>query len=100
MKKCLRCRKDAAEGYSFCEQCLKTVDVPLRESPYLNTQINLNTTKIRRVRATPVTVSAAKTEEKSNKGWKIATIILFLLCLLFAFGCAWFSRDLWLDYLR
>ena len=102
MKKCLRCRKDAVEGCSFCAQCLKTVALPVQESPYLNTQINLNAKKTRPVMKTAVPNSASKIEEKqrSNKGWITAVIILSLLCLTFAFGCAWFSRDLWLEYLR
>ena len=100
MKKCLRCRKEALEGYSFCEQCLQTVAQPLQESPYLNQNINLKARKERYIKQNSAPVSVAKPEKKTNKGWKIATVILFLLCLLFAFGCAWFSRDLWLNYLR
>ncbi len=100
--KCLRCRNDAAADSSFCERCLKRVSVPLAESPYLNTQINLKAKRESAPAQTTAATTAAKSEKakRSCKGLIAAVIILSLLCLVFAAGCAWFSRALWLPYLR
>ena len=67
---CLRCGKTAEA--SFCPDCLKTVSLPLVESPYLNTHINL----------------------------VAAIVMLSLLCAVLLCACLWLGGKeifLWLD---
>ena len=100
--KCLRCRNETTSNSSFCDECLKTVSVPLEPSPYLNTQINLSARKKRRAAQTASVSSAASPEDSAPnaKAWRATAIFLALLCILLAAACAWFSRDLWLGYLQ
>ena len=100
--KCLRCRKEAADGASFCEECLKKVSLPLQQSPYLNTQINLNARKVHRAAQAPAAPAPALSEGKkrSRKGLVSAVVILSILCLVLAAGCLYFSAELWLPYVR
>lgn len=96
---CLRCGREA--NASFCDECLKTVNIPLKESPYLNTQINLNAKKAHRL-AHAATQASAKAEKKqvSAKGWIIAVVLLSILCAALACLCLWFGRKeifKWLD---
>lgn len=100
--KCLRCRKDTGDNSSFCDECLKTVSVPLAPSPYLNTQINLSAIKKHRAMHASVTNSSAAADQSAHsiRALRITVFVLCLLCLALAAGCLWFSRDLWLAYLR
>lgn len=85
---CLRCgRKSDA---SFCEECLKLVNEPLPDTPYLNTRINLSAKKTVRP-----TVSAKVKEEKNpspGKGYIATIIVLAILCAALACACLWFGR--------
>ena len=93
---CLRCGKKAEA--SFCEDCLKVVSLPLNESPYLNTHINLNAKRSTR----PTLPSKTKDEKKSsaNGGYVLTIILLTILCAVLVCACLWFGRQeisLWLS---
>lgn len=82
---CLRCGREIADGASFCKSCEETVDQPLVESAYLNTQILL---PVRRAQpapaAQPKTVRRAerKPEEESKPRGRGAIAFLSVLCVL------------------
>jgi len=93
---CLRCGRKA--NSSFCDECLKLVSMPLPESPYLNTQINLKAKRAAR----PAAPTKAKEEKKAapRKGYIVAIVILSILCAVLACACLWFGRKeifLWLS---
>ncbi len=91
--KCLRCGKESAASASFCDECLKIVDTPLETSPYLNTQINLGARKAQR-RLTPAPeAKKAKDEVGSRTGLIVAVVLLSILCVALACGCAYFARE-------
>lgn len=81
---CLRCGREIPEKQTFCEECWKTVNQPLKQSPYLNTQIILPTRR-KSVKAAPVK-SGAKNEKKSEKAERrtnsALTMFLGALCIL------------------
>ncbi len=93
---CLRCGRKAKS--SFCDECLKLVSLPLPDSPYLNTHINLKAKRTAR----PAAPSKGKEEKKSvpGKSYIIATVVLSILCAALACACLWFGRkeiSLWLS---
>ncbi len=85
---CLRCGRKAKA--SFCDECLKLVSMPLPDSPYLNTQINLKAKKTAR----PAVAVKAKEEKKtsSRKGCIVAIVVLSVLCAVLLCACLWFGR--------
>lgn len=95
---CLRCRKSACEGSSFCESCLKTVAQELTPSPYLNTQINLKAKRIARPASPVLSLEKNEPAPSSHGGLVFAVVLLSVLCLALAAGCLWLSRELWLPY--
>ena len=87
--KCLRCSRSAKA--SFCEECLKTVSVPLVPSQYLNTQINLNAK--RTVRAAAASTNAKKENEpRQNRGLIVSLVLISVLCCALAACCLYLAR--------
>lgn len=76
--KCLRCGRDSKQGSSFCTSCAPTVQEPLRESSYLNTQIVLPTRKEQ-----PIVKKAEPKKERKRRPWGLilTTTFLSLLCV-------------------
>ena len=94
---CLRCGKKAPDNASFCDECLKTVDEPLKESAYLNTQIHLAARKAPKEK-TPAPREEKKPAEKkvkSRKGLIFAVVLLSLLCVLLGALCV---RNVYEEY--
>ena len=95
--KCLRCGREIEEGASFCEDCLKEVEKPLEESPYLSTRIVLPVRKPR-PRPQPAPTPAApkkegKQKKKGRKGLIASVCILSVFCLLLTGSCFWLLRE-------
>ena len=93
---CLRCGKTAEA--SFCPDCLKTVSLPLVESPYLNTHINLNAK--RTARPAPKKTDSPEEKKHFHKGYVAAIVMLSLLCAVLLCACLWLGGKeifLWLD---
>lgn len=92
--KCIRCGRAAADGETFCAECRRIVEVPLEESPYLSTRIQIP--------VRPSAAPAAKTEKrpkqeekpakkgkKHSRGGLIAAVVLLsILCLGLTALCA------------
>lgn len=91
--KCLRCSIEMNGDASFCENCLKTVGIPLNPSPYLNMQINLNAHRAQRQHLPTPETKKAKTDTGSRRGLIVAVVILSILCLALACGCVWLARE-------
>lgn len=96
---CLRCGK-AAQG-SFCDECLETVSQPLEPSPYLNTQISLNSKRAQRPPTPSVVQSSPAEPPKSqvNKVLVVAVVLLSILCVVFAALWLWPMRQALLPWL-
>ena len=96
--KCLSCGREIEEGASFCKDCLKEVEKPLEESPYLSTRIVLPSRKPR-PRPQPAPVPAAQKKEsepkkkKGRKGLIASVCILSVFCLLLTGSCLWLLRE-------
>ena len=94
--KCLRCGREIEEGASFCKDCLKEVEKPLEESPYLSTQIVLPSRKPRPrpQPVSPVSVKDSKPKKKKGRKGLIASVcILSVFCLLLTGSCLWLLRE-------
>ncbi len=87
---CLRCGRTAEA--SFCPECLKTVGQPLVESPYLNTQINLNAQRMRRP-APPIQTAFQEKKAHNHRGYIFTIILLSVLCAVLLCACLWLGAE-------
>lgn len=99
---CLRCGRTIADDATFCDECLKTVRLPLETSEFLSDQIILpprteaeNPEPVR----TPEKKKAKKTSKKRPKGLIRATVVLSLLCALLL-GAVGYAAVHYNDWLR
>lgn len=98
---CIRCGR-TTEGKTFCAECQRIVEVPLKESPYLSTRIQLPA-KPNHVPA-PKAEKRAKQEDKPQKkekkrsrgGLIFSVVFLSVLCLGLAALC---GKNIYDDYI-
>lgn len=96
---CLRCGREISDDLTFCDECRKTVSQPLKESPYLNTQIILPTRQknIKAVQTKSGKKPDRKNEKAEPKTHRALTGFLAVLCILvlaFALVVSMFYLDL------
>lgn len=81
---CIRCGREISDDLTFCDACREAVSQPLKESPYLNTQVILPSRQ-RRGKTAPVK-GGKKTEKKTNKEEQktghALSVFLGVLCVL------------------
>ncbi len=99
---CLRCGRTIADDATFCDECLKTVRLPLETSEFLSDQIILpprteaeNPEPVR----TPEKKKTKKTPKRRPKGLIRATVVLSLLCALLL-GAVGYAAVHYNDWLR
>lgn len=81
----MRCGRKVEEGALFCEECLKTVRLPLQTSEYLSDRVILPTRgKTAAPEPTPPTEKRQSEKMRTGhpKGLVVAVILLTLLCAL------------------
>ena len=90
--KCLRCGRTVAEDALFCDECLKTVRLPLEKSEYLSDRVILPPRK-EPAKAEPSRAAekkkpknAEKQPLKRSKGLIRAVVLLSLVCALLVSG--------------
>ncbi len=87
---CLRCGRKIAESASFCDECSRTVNQPLQESPYLSTRIRLPDR-----RETPVKKPESRERKPERpvrtrpKKLIAAVSVLSVLCAMLAALCGY-----------
>lgn len=85
---CLRCGRTVAEDASFCDECLKTVRLPLEKSEFLSDRVILPPrgeavkTEILRAPEKKKAKKAEKQPQKRPKGLIRAVVLLSLTCAL------------------
>lgn len=98
---CIRCGRTTV-GEAFCAECQRIVEIPLKESPYLSTRIQLPTkpNHMPVPKAEKRTKQEEKTQKKEKKrsrgGLIFSVVILSVLCLALAALCA---KNIYDDYL-
>ncbi len=104
---CLRCGRTIADDATFCDECLKTVRLPLQTSEFLSDRIILpvrtETERPEPARAsekkkTKKTEKAEKQPQKRPKGLIRAVVLLSLLCALLL-GAGGYAASQYSDWL-
>lgn len=90
---CVRCGRTISDGETFCAACRSIVEVPLEESPYLSTRIQL---PLKPSRAPGAKAEkhprqeephSGKEKKRSRSGLIAAVVLLSVLCLGLAALC-------------
>lgn len=96
---CVRCGRTVPDGGTFCTACQSIVEVPLEDSPYLSTRIQLplrpSHTPGAKAEKHPKQEEPQNKKEKkrSRSGLIVAVVLLSLLCLGLAALCADYFYD-------
>lgn len=88
--KCLRCGREIEAGKTFCSECIPAVQVPLEDSPYLNTQVVLPVRT-----AQPAAKKPDTKKERKRRPWKciILSCMLSLLCAALLLQCGYLTLE-------